>query len=731
MTIANLGLSVDSQPAVRAAVDLDKLAVSSEKAETAVKQLGTSTDASMSKVASGTGAISQKLRKTAEDAESMSARVQRAMNFKGGFGNIGSSITQDLVGGLLSVLNPANLVTAAVATITTGAIAYFATLKEKIPTAEQALKDHADLIQKIEDRWPGATEGLKRYAQESTALLMVNAREQAAIFAKQAKEAEQAFSTQVLLSGFVTGGSAFDGVSARYKPFEDAIKRLRAEVKAGKPDFDAFYSQINQIVATNPEGLTKLGNETIKLAGTLESAEQKAAAARAAIGLIGGAAAAQIEQVNQFTAAMRELSGIALPQLDDGALAKYKYEVAINRASNREDKDSAYQNYQDALARIDERTRLNNVPLPADKPNLESFALPKNSSVDRAANAYRDLFKMAQDRVAQSKLEAESAGLSGIAQDTLRFKLELLQKSQAKGRTISEAQTKALLDQVSAYEKNATAAAKATLMADLMFERQQMFRSPIDQTIASTLKGAGLPIDFNSEAAAAIRFNEQLKIAHELASDFSNTFMQSLKGGKNFFEALGEAALSTLDKISQKLMDMALDNLFSKAFGGGGSSGGGLLGIIGSLFGGGGSSASADPWAGMRMANGGAFADGVQAFANGGVFSNSVVNSPTLFKFANGTGLMGEAGPEAIMPLKRDSAGRLGVSAGGLANSNSSHRTQVDVNVSVDDDGKLVVIARQAGSQAGAEQADARVRSFSQRELPDRMNQIKMNPRQR
>jgi hypothetical protein len=51
---------------------------------------------------------------------------------------------------------------------------------------------------------------------------------------------------------------------------------------------------------------------------------------------------------------------------------------------------------------------------------------------------------------------------------------------------------------------------------------------------------------------------------------------------------------------------------------------------------------------------------GIVPFANGGVVSN-----PTLFKFANGTGLMGEAGPEAIMPLRRLSNGRLGVETEG------------------------------------------------------------------
>jgi len=46
-------------------------------------------------------------------------------------------------------------------------------------------------------------------------------------------------------------------------------------------------------------------------------------------------------------------------------------------------------------------------------------------------------------------------------------------------------------------------------------------------------------------------------------------------------------------------------------------------------------------------------------------FSGQVVSSPTVFPFARGIGLMGEAGPEAIMPLSRGSDGKLGVRAGG------------------------------------------------------------------
>jgi phage-related minor tail protein len=67
-------------------------------------------------------------------------------------------------------------------------------------------------------------------------------------------------------------------------------------------------------------------------------------------------------------------------------------------------------------------------------------------------------------------------------------------------------------------------------------------------------------------------------------------------------------------------------------------------------------------------AKGGVYDAGLRTFAKGGMFTNSIVSQPTLFKFAKGTGLMGEAGPEAIMPLKRDSNGNLGVRSGGGSN---------------------------------------------------------------
>ncbi|WP_047934299.1 phage tail tape measure protein [Pseudomonas putida] len=91
-----------------------------------------------------------------------------------------------------------------------------------------------------------------------------------------------------------------------------------------------------------------------------------------------------------------------------------------------------------------------------------------------------------------------------------------------------------------------------------------------------------------------------------------------------------------------------------------------------------------DAWA-ATQADGGAWRNGVQLFANGGAFTNTIVSAPTAFSMAGGKiGVMGEAGDEAIMPLTRTSGGQLGVMAVG-AGSGTSISVSAPVSIVTED----------------------------------------------
>ena len=85
---------------------------------------------------------------------------------------------------------------------------------------------------------------------------------------------------------------------------------------------------------------------------------------------------------------------------------------------------------------------------------------------------------------------------------------------------------------------------------------------------------------------------------------------------------------------------------------------------------------------GIPFADGGVISGGseVKAYANGGV-----VGGPTTFPMAGGkTGLMGEAGPEAIMPLKRGANGKLGVQMEGGGDTYVTNNYSISANTSED-----------------------------------------------
>lgn len=158
--------------------------------------------------------------------------------------------------------------------------------------------------------------------------------------------------------------------------------------------------------------------------------------------------------------------------------------------------------------------------------------------------------------------------------------------------------------------------------------------------------------------------------AEDRASAIKNVLVNAFDGaadaltkfattGKADFRGLAQSILADLTKM---IIKQTLFNTLAGVFGGGTSAASGTSAGTASVA--------------TYAANGMAFG-GTHAFASGGV-----VNSATPFRFANGgaiqNGLMGEAGPEAIMPLKRGKDGKLGVVAGGAGGVNIAITVNAD-----------------------------------------------------
>lgn len=128
-------------------------------------------------------------------------------------------------------------------------------------------------------------------------------------------------------------------------------------------------------------------------------------------------------------------------------------------------------------------------------------------------------------------------------------------------------------------------------------------------------------------------------------------FLNAAIKGDDFGETLKKLGQDIVYTILKMLILQQVTKWLNSSFGG-----------LGSLFG---------------FASGGVINAGVVpdvAFAKGGL-----VDKPTIFPMAKGLGLMGEAGTEAVMPLARDSYGRLGVYSGGYVNKNTAPEVIINV----------------------------------------------------
>jgi len=251
-----------------------------------------------------------------------------------------------------------------------------------------------------------------------------------------------------------------------------------------------------------------------------------------------------------------------------------------------------------------------------------------------------DATAIVRDRARQASLRGGGGGGGGASVDRESF--DAVTKSAEDALTAMDTAIAAIhekvalgLMSVSEGEEAITRAKDraATSIADLIPKMQAANDVSGTQAVAAVEK-------WRLEVRGLARDYEDVtnRIADSAKNSAQSSFADWLSGAKSGKEALddfGQHVLATFARIAaQRFADAVFNPIID--------------GLIGAFL----------PGSVTANANG-----GVYSGAGIGAYSGTVVTRPTLFAFAKGTGLMGEAGPEAILPLDRDSSGKLGVRA--------------------------------------------------------------------
>ena len=229
-----------------------------------------------------------------------------------------------------------------------------------------------------------------------------------------------------------------------------------------------------------------------------------------------------------------------------------------------------------------------------------------------------------------------------------------------------EQQNRLIEYQANLYREKLPASLHAFIAEWERLQQLEKSRDPMD----------GMVRGLNKYYSEVSNLGKQMEdMTRSVFSGMEDALTDFVRTGKLDFSSLVDSILADLARIAVRSaitapLSAGLSRLFGGFGGGGGASAGvgGLFGFVGNIF------------SSLFSAQGNVLSGGsIHAH------SNSVVTKPTVFgygrhltAFAKG-GVMGEAGPEAIMPLMRDSKGRLGVRASG--GDGGGQVPQVSVNI--------------------------------------------------
>lgn len=338
---------------------------------------------------------------------------------------------------------------------------------------------------------------------------------------------------------------------------------------------------------------------------------------------------------------------------------------------------------------------------PTEKATLAEMAYANavKQSLTALSEAARQRELAGNQAVKSVELEISLIGKTIGQQAELRANLQArqqLEQEASQNRTaFDEAQYKRLQKINAELGKQTDLVARAAMNDNIRFGSQTALLSPEDVQIAQQLRGIypDVATALGSVEAAGLRTNQALSgLSSVISGQLTSGLADIVTGTKSVGQGFSDMGVAIARAITEMIVKLYIVIPLMQA----------LQATVNSLgFGGGASPAQQLADGVIPVARGGAFGN-VTPFARGSIFANRVFDSPTFFKFARGGGLgngvMGEAGPEAVMPLRRAPDGRLGVS---LTGGPGGAPANMNVNVNVKNYGNDNVEVRQSRRGGG------------------------------
>lgn len=404
---------------------------------------------------------------------------------------------------------------------------------------------------------------------------------------------------------------------------------------------------------------------------------------------------------------------------------------------------SVHQQYQQAVANLNKEIQVESVRLGQGDAAASLFA----ASIETSAK-YTDIQRSELERLnktlteSKQRWEDHNAAIASdpyrTAAESQRKSLEQLQRQEQGGeiqsaRELYQRKEKIHYDYLSALasaNQDYAVSSSAELaggvdpvvnLQNQLARQKALYETYYANEVISKQRFEELMVAATNQSAkqqenAAIELYRSQSDLHTLQMDLisnvgdrtANMVTGVLSGQQSFSEAMNNMANTIMDTVVKAFIQAQTQALMFQMVSG-----------VSSSFGGGASSGAAN-----NAFSGGSFS-GLSFNAKGGVYdspslsaySGQVVSSPTLFAFAKGAGVMGEAGPEAIMPLTRAADGSLGVrsvsarqpdidalSGGGDVGVTQTNHFNFTINGSGD---QALIQAMETAAKNGAAQAKA------------------------